>query len=63
MYETHVANLRKMAGRTTPPNDFFLDVANALSRLEKVEAAAFDAYDCLGGEEEMREILAKALDI
>lgn len=59
MSKTHAERLREMAVARKPYDAFLGSVADALDKLAQVEIAAFEAYDCLGGEDEMREILAR----
>lgn len=62
MSRTYAEELRDMAARSKPYNMFFHRVAEALDKLARVEQAAFEAHDCLGGEDELRAILARVCD-
>ena len=62
MSSTYAEDLRRMAAERKPYNMFFHRVADVLDSLTRVEDAAFRAHDCLGGEEEMRSILAEVCD-
>ena len=62
MSKTHAERLRDIAYARKPVDQFLVKCADALDHLARVEHAAFEAHDCLGGEEEMRAILARVCD-
>ena len=62
MRRTYAEELRDMAFKRKPADMFLARVADALDRLARVEDAAFRAHDCLGGEDEIRAILAEVCD-
>ena len=62
MSETYSEALRRRAYERKPADLFLIKCADALDKLARVEQAAFEAHDCLGGEDEMRKILARVCD-
>lgn len=62
MSTTYAEDLRRMAAERKPYDMFLHRVANVLDSLARVEDAAYRAHDCLGGEEQMRAILAEVCD-
>ena len=59
MSRTYAEELRDEAARSNPYDMRKAKIADLLDRFAQVEAAAFEAYDCLGDAEDMRAILAR----
>ena len=62
MSRTYAEELRYEASRSKPYDMRKAKIADHLDRLAQVEAAAFEAYDCLGDADDMRAILARVCE-